>query len=387
MKKYCLEEVADIFSGTTPLTKEKGYYEGGTISWITPKDLSGYNHKYIYQGKRSITNEGFQSCAARMLPKGAVLFSSRAPIGYVALAGKEMCTNQGFKSFVCKNELLYNHYLYYYLLYNRKKLEALGNGSTFKEISRKTICKYEIELPSFKEQKIIVSELVNLDEKYEHNCMILQEVDQLLEYMYCKFFENNAICYTLKPLSDVAEIVTGGTPSTKNDNYWNNGIYDWFTPSDVTACENIISYAARKKINVSGLANSGAKLVPAYSVMMTSRATVGQCVLNMQEATTNQGMLSLIPDKKQICVLQLYYWIKRNKSLIASIANGSTFKEVYKKDLEKLCINIDENSKNSFMNQTNDLIRYYSSIVKENMLIEELKIKIMQSIFNKRDIS
>ena len=173
MRRYKLEEVAEIYSGATPLTKEKRYYEGGTISWITPKDLSNYNHKYIYKGQRSITGEGFQSCATYKLPKGTVLFSSRAPIGYVAVAGKELCTNQGFKSFVCNEELLYNHYLYYYLISNRKKFEALGNGSTFKEISRKTLGKYEIELPNIEEQKQIVDELVKLDEKYEYNCDVL----------------------------------------------------------------------------------------------------------------------------------------------------------------------------------------------------------------------
>ena len=153
MKRYYLEDVADIYSGATPLTKEKDYYDDGTITWITPKDLSGYSHKYIFEGQRNITEEGFNSCATYKLPKGAVLFSSRAPIGYVALAGKELCTNQGFKSFVCNEEILHNQYLYYYLLFNKQKLEALGNGSTFKEISRKTIGKYEIELPTVEEQK------------------------------------------------------------------------------------------------------------------------------------------------------------------------------------------------------------------------------------------
>ena len=381
MKKYYLEDVADIYSGATPFTKEKKYYECGSISWITPKDLSGYNHKYIYHGQRCITKEGYESCATNMLPPGAVLFSSRAPIGYVVIAGKEMCTNQGFKSFVCKEEILYNHYLYYYLLYNRKKIEALGNGSTFKEISRKTICKYEIELPSLNEQKEIVSELVSLDEKYEHNCSVLKEIDCLFELLYIQKFENSAIQYDIKPLSDGVEIVTGGTPSTKNDSYWNNGIYNWYTPSDITTSKSVFTFSALKKISLSGLTNSGAKLIPVNSVIMTSRATIGECVINLQESTTNQGMLSLIPDENQICTLQLYYWIKRNKVLIESIGNGSTFKEVYKRDFEKLTININRSMLEEFMDKTTAMREYYISIMKENILIEELKMKIMQSIF------
>lgn len=381
MKKYYLENVAEIYSGATPFTKKKEYYKDGTISWITPKDLSGYNHKYIFEGKRNITEEGYQSCATYKLPQGTVLFSSRAPIGYVAVAGKELCTNQGFKSFVCNEELLYNHYLYYYLLFNRKKFEALGNGSTFKEISRKTIGKYEIELPNLEEQKQVVDELVKLDEKYEHNCEMLENLQAFFELLYIRCFENENITYERKILSSVVELITGGTPSTKNENYWNNGIYDWYTPSDITSCNGMISFSAGKKISVLGLTNSGAKLIPKGSVIMTSRATIGECVINQNEATTNQGILSLIPDKENISVLQLYFWVKRHKMLIESISNGSTFKEVYKKDLEKLEVLVNKESFSEFTEKTEPMLEYYYSIVKENCLIEELKTKIMQVLF------
>ncbi len=139
---------------------------------------------------------------------------------------------------------------------------------------------------------------------------------------------------------------------------------------------------AVKKILVSMEVHlDGAKLIPVNSVIMTSRATIGECVINLQESTTNQGMLSLIPDENQICTLQLYYWIKRNKVLIESIGNGSTFKEVYKRDFEKLTININRSMLEEFMDKTTAMREYYISIMKENILIEELKMKIMQSIF------
>lgn len=381
MKKYYLEDVADIYSGATPLTKVKEYYENGTISWITPKDLSGYNHKYIFEGQRNITEEGYQSCATYKLPQGTVLFSSRAPIGYVAVAGKELCTNQGFKSFVCNEELLHNHYLYYYLLFNRKKFEALGNGSTFKEISRKTIGKYEIELPSVEKQKRVVDKLVKLDEKYDHNCEMLDNLQSFLELLYVQCFENENIIYERKKLSSVVELITGGTPSTKNVNYWNNGVYDWYTPSDVTSCNGLLSFSAEKKISVLGLANSGAKLIPKDSVIMTSRATIGECVINQNEATTNQGIISLIPDRENISAFQLYFWIKRHKTLIESISNGSTFKEVYKKDIEKLEILVNKEILIEFTEKVEPVLGYYYSILKENCLIEELKIKIMRALF------
>lgn len=381
MKKYCLKDVADIFSGATPLTRNKHYYENGTIAWLTPKDLSGYTHKYIYSGQRNITEEAYRSCATNLLPKGAVLFSSRAPIGYVAIAGNDLCTNQGFKSFVCKEKLLFNQYLYYYLVKNRKKIEALGNGSTFKEVSRKTLANYEIELPSIEVQKGIVKELVMLDEKYEDNCNILTIIEKLIEYLYCKFYENNERHYEELPLAEVIEIVTGGTPSTKIDTYWNNGMYYWYTPTDVTTTSTMVSLASEKKISVSGLANSGAKLIPANSVIMTSRATIGEAVINLSESTTNQGILSLVPKDNRTTLLQIYFWVKHNKKLIASIANGSTFKEIYKKDFERLLVNVQEEARLLFDEKTNKLFEFYVSLVKENNTILELREKLLATKF------
>ena len=381
MKKYHLKDVADIYSGATPLTRNNKFYEDGNISWITPKDLSGYRHKYIMSGKRNITKEGYQSCATNLLPRGAVLLSTRAPIGYVAIAGKELCTNQGFKSFVCKDDILYFQYLYYYLLHNRKKIEALGNGSTFKEVSRNTLEDFEIELPSIDVQKHIVKDLEILDEKYENNCELLINIEHFIEKLYCKLFEDTKKIYECTPLGDLVDIVTGGTPSTKEDIYWNNGIYYWYTPTDVTDNNSLLSLSAQRKISVSGLANCGAKLIPAYSVIMTSRATVGEAVINLNEATTNQGILSIIPKDKRITTLQLYFWIKRNKKLIVSIANGSTFKEIYKKDFEKLSINVQDESRKMFTQETEKLFHLYESLVLENNLICELKEKLLLTKF------
>lgn len=381
MKKYRLADVADIYSGATPLTKNRRYYENGRIAWITPKDLSGYPHKYVYSGKRNITEEGYESCAAHLLPKGAVLFSSRAPIGYVAIAGNELCTNQGFKSFVCREDLLFHEYLYYYLLRNREKIAALGNGSTFKEVSRKILADYEIELPPLDAQKKIVQELVMLDEKYEDNCGLLTSIEKMMESLYCKLFENREGNYDKVPVAELVEIVTGGTPSTQNDSYWNKGIYDWYTPTDVTTAAAMLTLSAEKKISVSGLANSGTKLIPANSVIMTSRATIGEAVINLKEATTNQGILSLVPKDTKATALQIYFWVKRNKQRIASIANGSTFKEIYKKDLEKLLIPVQEDALLLFDARTKKLFALYESFVKENTIIFELKEKLLAARF------
>lgn len=381
MNKYYLDEVTTIYSGATPLTKEISFYDGGDITWITPKDLSGYAHKYIYRGRRNITEKGKNSCSTVLLPKGSVLFSSRAPIGYVAIAGTALCTNQGFKSFVCNEKYIDNHYLYYYLIRNKDSIAALGNGSTFKEISLKTISKIQIELPSVDEQINIVTDLVILEEKYDSNVEIMKSLEESIERIYSRCFENNQMKYEDVALANAVEIVTGGTPSTKNEMYWSNAVYDWYTPTDITTLNGMVAVESSKGISVSGLINSGAKLVPENTILMTSRATIGEIGIVEHECTTNQGILSLIANTNIISVLQLYFWIKNNKELISSIANGSTFKEIYKKNFERLKINTSSEMKKVFLNETGKLFEYYKSLNKENKIISDLKQRLLLEKF------
>lgn len=158
-------------------------------------------------------------------------------------------------------------------------------------------------------------------------------------------------------------------------------MYEWYTPADITTCDNMLTLSAKRKISLSGLENSGAKLIPARSVIMTSRATIGEAVINLNEVTTNQGILSLIPKDNRIPVLQIYFWVKRNKQLISSIANGSTFKEIYKKDFKKLSVNVQENAQVVFRKNTEKLFNFYESLVRENIIISELRTKLLATKF------
>jgi len=128
-------EISDVIGGGTPKTKILENYEGGTIPWITPADLSGYSEKFIGSGSRFITKKGLSSSSARMLPAGTVLFTSRAPIGYVAIASNEISTNQGFKSFVLKGNEILPEYVYWWLKGNKGLAESFASGTTFLELS------------------------------------------------------------------------------------------------------------------------------------------------------------------------------------------------------------------------------------------------------------
>ena len=182
-----LNDIGEIVGGSTPLTAKKEYY-GGEIPWITPKDLSSHQNRYIAKGERNITKAGLNSCSATLLPKNTILFTSRAPIGYVAISSTELCTNQGFKSIIPKEEVD-NLFVYYLLVYNRNKIISMGSGTTFKEVSGKVMKSIEVKIPqTFRHQKKIASILGRIDDKIELNNKINDNLAELLQALYQQQF-------------------------------------------------------------------------------------------------------------------------------------------------------------------------------------------------------
>ena len=197
-----LDKLGEIVGGATPSTKCEDYY-GGSIPWITPKDLSSFKGRYITSGERNITEKGLASCSAQMMPKDAVLFTSRAPIGYVAIASQSVCTNQGFKSIVV-NEKTDPLFVYYLLKYNKDAIEAMGSGTTFKEVSGKTMRAVKVRIPlDVSYQKRIAAVLDSLDTKIENNERINDNLADLLQTVYQDRFGNTSLVANQGFLSDI----------------------------------------------------------------------------------------------------------------------------------------------------------------------------------------
>ena len=149
-KSVSITDVADIVLGTTPNSKIKEYWDG-ELKWITPAEIEEESF-IISDTVRHITEDGRNSANLTLLPVGSVLFSTRAPIGKVAIAGEEMYCNQGFKNFICKPELN-NVFLYYTLRLNKEYLVSLGTGTTFKELSKKIVESIKISVPAKEQQE------------------------------------------------------------------------------------------------------------------------------------------------------------------------------------------------------------------------------------------
>jgi len=183
-KTCTIGDLGAVVGGATPSTKKTENYDGGTIAWITPKDLAGFSGRFISHGERNITEQGLKSCSTQLMPAHTVLFSSRAPIGYIAIADQEVCTNQGFKSVVPNEDTDYM-FLYYLLKYNKGKIEKLGSGTTFKEVSGSTMRGIEVSVPnSIEEQRQIASLLSALDDKIEKNMEVNKNLFQQAQAMY-----------------------------------------------------------------------------------------------------------------------------------------------------------------------------------------------------------
>ncbi len=181
-----LSEIGQIVAGGTPKTKIEEYWNGD-VPWITPKDLSSHAGMYISRGERNISQVGLDNSSAKLLPKGTVLFTSRAPIGYVAIARNEVTTNQGFKSIIVDDEND-NIFIYYLLKNNIDIIENHANGSTFKEISGSVMKSLEFGIPSLREQKAIAHILSTLDDKIEVNNQINKTLENMAQAIFKQWF-------------------------------------------------------------------------------------------------------------------------------------------------------------------------------------------------------
>ncbi len=202
-------EVAQIVSGSTPRTDVPKYWNGD-ILWVTPADLSKLDTIEINNTERKITKEGYDSCSTTTLPAGTVLLSSRAPIGHLAIAGKEMCTNQGFKSLI-PNQSLNSYYLYFTLKRFKDRLVSLGSGATFTEISKTSVERFEIPLPPLPTQHKIVEILKEADNLRKLRRQADEKMKDLIPSLFVQMFGDpvkNPKGWEVKKLGDITERIT-----------------------------------------------------------------------------------------------------------------------------------------------------------------------------------
>lgn len=344
--------VTQVIGGGTPSTSKKEYYDGGTISWLSPVDLSNYNDIYISHGNKMITLEGLNNSSAKLLPKDTVCLTSRAPIGYVAIAENELSTNQGFKSFLPSPTYL-ARFLYWYLKGNKELLESKASGTTFLELSASKAATIEIPLPPLSEQQRIVERIEELFAKLDEAKERLQEVADsfavrkaaILHKAFTgeltkQWRRENGVSdesWEEKKLGEVGSWLGGGTPSTSREEYWENGNILWITSKDM---KSAVIEDTLMKVNEIGVKNSSANYIekPALLVVMRSgilRRTFPVAMVK-KPFTVNQDLKAIIPDKDD---LEFLYWMllsNEQRILDTCMKNGTTVESINSNALKDL---------------------------------------------------
>ena len=324
-----LGEVCTIVSGSTPKTSVTSYWDG-IIKWITPAELNEDTF-YIMDSDRHITEEGKEKTGLSYLPTGTVILSSRAPIGKTAIAGCEMCCNQGFKNLIC-SDAIYNEYLYFFLKSKTDYLNSLGRGATFKEISKSIVESIEIPLPEVNQQKEIAEKFKKLEQLISLRKQQLAKLDELVKARFVEMFgdpADNVNNLPASPMTAICQIIDGdrGKNYPKQEEFSDSGFCLFLNAKNVTAqgfsFENC-TYITEEK---DALLRNG-KLCRG-DVVLTTRGTIGNLAfydtsVPYENIRINSGMVILRMNKQVVSEIFFIEQFKMQLDSIKSrIASGS----------------------------------------------------------------
>jgi len=287
------------------------------------------------------------SRAKRIVSDEDIIYSLVRPnqlhYGFIKSPQKNLVVSTGFVTITCKKELLYPKFLYYYLTQNfiTEYLHTIAEASTsaYPSLKPSDIESLEIEIPSLSEQKRIASILGSLDDKIDLLHRENETLEAMAETLFRKWFIEDAKDeWEEGTLDDILSIKGGTTPSTKEPKYW-NGKIAWTSPRDVTSLNGIYLFDTDRKITEDGLKQISSGLLPAGTLLMSSRAPVGALAYAEIPLAINQGYIAII-DNKGYSKEFIYLWLKLNMDLVRSYSNGSTFMEISKSAFKALNIQI-----------------------------------------------
>ncbi|MDU8979843.1 MAG: restriction endonuclease subunit S [Lactobacillus paragasseri] len=374
--KYKLKEIGEIISGGTPSTKRSDFYATKGIGWITPKDLSNYHKKYICHGARDISKIGLDNSSAKIMPPNSILVSSRAPIGYVAMAEESLATNQGFKSIIPDVSKVLPDYLYYLMLNSKSKLEQVASGSTFKEVSGKTMANFEVDIPEIQKQKYIISLLNPIVKKIELNNQIN---DNLLELLKSEF--NHSVIDNNKkiPINKIFSVQSGfafksndwsitGKNVVKIKDIENNTV----SLNNLSKVNNVIQLKKAKKYYVTGgeivIALTGATL-----------GKIGILPYNF-EGYINQRVGLIYPKMSYTSVLGVLLQ-KEIRNKLISLGHGSAQPNLSPKAVNEMIVNIDIEACRKYDVAFSSLFKKVIYNLNENQVLTKLKMQLLDMYF------
>jgi len=337
-----LTQVAVLESGHTPSRRRAQYWNGG-IPWVSLHDTDRLDENVIHDTAQTISQLGLQNSSARLLPPGTVIFSRTATVGKTSILGREMATSQDFACYIC-GPRLHNKFLLYAFRGMTARWKSLMAGSIHNTVYMPVFRSLCIPLPPIEQQRGIATALSNADalltslEKLIGKKRDLKQaaMQQLLTgQTRLPGFEGD---WRLTTIEQIAHIVNGGTPSTTVPSFW-DGEIAWCTPTDITGIAGAYLSSTERTISDEGLRNCSAQLLPPGTLLLCSRATIGELKIATGWICTNQGFKSLIVKEPNSNVF-LYYLLLTMKSAMVERATGSTFLEISRRDTATLAVSI-----------------------------------------------
>ena len=340
-----------VTSGGTPKSSIKEYYEPKQISWLKTKEV---NYCRIYETESYISKDGLDNSSAKMIPQNSVIvamYGQGDTAGRVAINKIPLTTNQACCNLIIDETKAYYEFVYYQLVTLYEKMVSLKNGGAQPNLNAGIIKSIEIKLPPLKTQRYIADILSSYDNLIENNQKQIKLLEEAAQRIYKEWFvdlrfpghENTKIVdsvpdgWQIASIADICDTVGGGTPSTKIQSYYEKGDILWVTPTDITRNFSLALLDTEKKITPEGLKNSSAKMLPAETILMTSRASVGFFGMCKYEVCTNQGFISCIP-KRENLQMYLLFNLKSRVEEIRQKAGGSTYLEISKTVFRELKI-------------------------------------------------
>lgn len=382
-----LEEIGNFIGGGTPNTAIQEYWDGG-IPWYTPTEIKNGDLK---SSNRTITEKGLKNSSAKLLPQGAILITTRATIGDVAISKKECTTNQGFQSLVV-NDSESNLFWFYWIIRHKEELIKRASGSTFKEISKNEIINITSYSPKKQEQQKIAACLSSLDELIEATAQKVEALKEhkkgLMQRLFpaegknvpdLRFPEFQGINgWEKKQVKDFGEVITGNTPSKKEEKYW-NGDFVWITAQDFKG-----KYINDSILKLTKFGKDKARVIPKNSVLVTCIASIGLNAINKVECSTNQ-QINAICCNQEYNYEYMYYLVTYNTKNLKQLAGQTAVPIIAKKSFEEFEVyaieNYDEQQKIAdCLSSLDELIEATSRKVE---ILKEHKKGLMQQLFPK----
>lgn len=399
-KTYKLGEIATVQTGPFgSQLHQKDYVQNGTPI-LTVEHLG--NNRIVHQNLPRVSDYDKNRLKKYCIQKGDIVFSRVGSVDRRAFVTEKedgwLFSGRCLRVRADEKNVDGSFLSYYFGQESFKDfIRRIAVGATMPSLNTSILSSILIDIPeNLEEQKSIASILSAIDDKIENNLAINKTLEEMAMALYKQWFvdfgpfqEGEFVeselgripkGWEVKKIGEVIETLGGGTPSTTTKEYWEDGDILWYSPTDLTRENSLFSFDTAKKITALGLQKSSAKMFPANSLLMSSRATIGLLTINTKEACTNQGFITMLPNDK-LSVYQLYFWVKDNMDLIISKANGSTFKEISKSNFRDLEIVV-PNSIENYIEQSKDTFEQIKNNTSENQTLIQLRDTLLPKLIS-----